>query len=91
MPPSDDARKRFVTVTQLGDSADAKADPTNIDNWFFGLLVMVNAQAASSSSAAPFDGTYRFISAEKVNETYTSYNGQTGMCPSRRPGPLHVT
>jgi hypothetical protein len=57
---------------------------------FFGLLVMVNAQPASPSSAAPFDGTYRFISAEKVNETYTSYNGQTGMCPSRRPGPLHV-
>jgi hypothetical protein len=52
----------------------------------FALLVVGNAQAAS----APYDGTYRFVSAAKVNETYTSYHGQTGMCPDRKPGPLHI-
>ena len=57
---------------------------------FCGLLAAVNAQAASPLSGAPFEGTYQFVSTEQVNETYTSYNGQTGMCPSRRPGPLHV-
>lgn len=55
------------------------------------LLATANAQAASSSTpAASFDGTYRLVSSTKVNEMYTSYNGQMGMCPDRKPGPLHV-
>lgn len=58
---------------------------------FSGLLATANAQAASPSTpGAPFDGTYRLVSSTKVNEMYTSYNGQMGMCPDRRAGPLHV-
>jgi hypothetical protein len=58
---------------------------------FFGLLATANAQGASSSApGASFDGTYRLVSSTKLNEMYTSYNGQTGMCPNRKPGPLHV-
>jgi hypothetical protein len=58
---------------------------------FFGLLAAANAQAPSSSSAgASFDGTYRPVSSTKVNDMYTSYNGQMGRCPDRKPGPLHI-
>jgi hypothetical protein len=56
-----------------------------------GLLATANAQAASSSTlGASFDGTYRLVSSTKVNDMYTSYNGQMGRCPDRKPGPLHV-
>ena len=57
----------------------------------FGLLTAANAQTPPPSAAgASFDGTYRFVSTAKVNPTYTTRNGQTGFCPDRRPGPLHV-
>jgi hypothetical protein len=56
-----------------------------------GLLATANAQAASSPTAgASFHGTYRLVSSTKVNDMYTSYNGQMGMCPDRKPGPLRV-
>jgi len=58
---------------------------------FFGLLAAANAQTPPPVGAgASFDGTYRFVSSAKVNPTYTTRNGQTGFCPDRRPGPLHV-
>jgi hypothetical protein len=58
---------------------------------FFGLLATANAQTPSPPApGASFDGTYRFVSSAKVNPTYTTRNGQTGFCPDRRPGPLHV-
>ena len=57
----------------------------------FGLLTAANAQTPPPSAAgASFDGTYRFVSTAKVNPTYTTRNGQTGFCPDRRTGPLHV-
>jgi hypothetical protein len=58
---------------------------------FFGFLAAANAQVASPSTpGAPFDGTYRLVSSTKVNEMYTSYNGHSAQCPSRKPGPLHI-
>ena len=58
---------------------------------FFGLLAAANAQTPPPAGAgASFDGTYRFVSSAKVNPTYTTRNGQTGFCPDRRTGPLHV-
>ena len=58
---------------------------------FFGLLAVANAQTAPAPAAGTaFNGTYRFVSATKVNEMYTSYNGQMGMCPNRKPGALHI-
>jgi hypothetical protein len=54
-------------------------------------LAAANAQAPSPAAAGmPFDGTYRLVSAANVNATYTSRKGQTGLCPSRRAGPLHI-
>jgi hypothetical protein len=58
---------------------------------FLGLLAAVNAQTlAQSTAAAPFDGTYRFVSSAKLNATYVTRNGRTGPCPDRRAGPLHI-
>jgi hypothetical protein len=59
---------------------------------FFGLLAAANAQTPTPAPAAAttFDGTYWVISSTRANEMYTSYNGQMGMCPNRKPGPLHI-
>jgi hypothetical protein len=58
---------------------------------FFGLLAAANAQTPPPSTAGtPFDGTYRLVSAATVNATYTTRKGQTGPCPNRRAGPLHI-
>jgi hypothetical protein len=58
---------------------------------FFGLLAAAAAQTPSAPTAGmAFDGTYRFVSSAKVNPMYTSYNGQMGICPTRKPGPLHI-
>ena len=58
---------------------------------FFGLLAAANAQVpAPSTGGTPFDGTYRPVSSANVNATYTSRKGQTGPCPARRAGPLHI-
>ena len=62
--------------------------------WVFGLcgsLAVANAQTpppAVVGSAS--DGTYRLVSSANVNATYTTRKGQTGPCPSRRAGPLHI-
>jgi hypothetical protein len=58
---------------------------------FFSLLAAVNAQAQPAATAGTaFDGKYRFVSSANVNATYTTRKGQTGQCPSRKAGPLHV-
>jgi len=58
---------------------------------FFGLLASANAQVAAPSVVrTPFDGTYRPVSSATVNATYTTRKGQTGPCPNRRAGPLHI-
>jgi hypothetical protein len=56
-----------------------------------GLLAAANAQTApSAAGVTAFDGKYRLVSSVKVNDMYTAYNGQMGMCPVRKPGPLHI-
>jgi hypothetical protein len=58
---------------------------------FCGLLTAANAQTPPPSViGTPSDGTYRLVSAARVNATYTTRKGQTGQCPDRRAGPLHI-
>jgi hypothetical protein len=58
---------------------------------FCGLLTAANAQTPPPSVVGtPSDGTYRLVSAARVNATYTTRKGQTGQCPDRRAGPLHI-
>src|SRR3974390_3250238 len=58
---------------------------------FLGLLPAANAQIPPPAAAgSPYDGTYRLVSSANVNATYTTRKGQTGPCPSRRAGPLHI-
>ncbi len=58
---------------------------------FFGFLAAANAQTPPRAAAGlPYDGTYRLVSSANVNATYTTRKGQTGPCPSRRAGPLHI-
>ena len=57
---------------------------------FLGLVAAATAQTLTSTAGASFDGTYRFVSSARVNATYTTRNGQMGLCPDRRAGPLHV-
>jgi hypothetical protein len=58
---------------------------------FFGLLAAADAQTPPPSAAGTqFDGTYRPVSSALVNTTYTTRKGQTGPCPNRRAGPLHI-
>lgn len=58
---------------------------------FFGLLAAANAQTLTRGPAVTtFDGTYRVVSSTRANQMYTSYNGQMGMCPDRKPGSLHI-
>ena len=58
---------------------------------FLGLLAAANAQTPPPAAAgSPYDGTYRLVSSANVNANYTTRKGQTGPCPSRRAGPLHI-
>lgn len=54
------------------------------------LVTPADAQTRSSAAMTPFDGTYRLVSAAKVNQMYTTKKGLTAQCPERRPGPLHI-
>jgi hypothetical protein len=56
-----------------------------------GLIAAAHAQTASPAPVVPgFDGTYRAVSSTPTNKMYTAYNGQMGICPNRKPGPLHI-
>jgi hypothetical protein len=57
---------------------------------FFGFLAVVHAQTPTAATAGRFDGTYRFVSSAKVNQTYVTKGGQLGACDERVPGPLTV-
>jgi hypothetical protein len=58
---------------------------------FFGSVAVANAQTPPPLVAgSSYDGTYRLVSSANVNATYTTRKGQTGSCPSRRAGPLHI-
>jgi hypothetical protein len=58
----------------------------------FGLLAAANAQTArpAPGTTNAFDGTYRVVSSTPASKMYTAYNGQSAMCPNRKPGPLHI-
>ena len=55
-----------------------------------GLVASADAQTRSSIPTTPYDGTYRLVSAAKVNQMYTTKKGLMAQCPDRRPGPLHI-
>lgn len=59
---------------------------------FFGLIAAVNAQTASPPAATTqFDGTYAFVSATKVNETYTTrVTNRLGRCGDYTGRPLTI-
>jgi hypothetical protein len=60
---------------------------------FFALLGAADAQTPSPPSAnTQFDGTYRFVSATKLNETYTTtWTNRMGRCGDvRKLGPLTI-
>lgn len=59
---------------------------------FFGLFGAAAAETASPLPAGTqFDGTYAFVSATKVNETYTTTRTtRLGECPDRKAGPLII-
>jgi len=50
---------------------------------FLALLAPAEAQIA-------FDGTYQLSSSSKLSATFVSRQGDTGLCPDRRPGPLTI-
>jgi hypothetical protein len=55
---------------------------------FFGLAAPANAQTSGTPSAAPitkYDGTYAFVSATNVNETYTDRAGRLKQCQNLSP------
>jgi hypothetical protein len=56
-----------------------------------GMLAVARAQApAPAGAVTAYDGTYRAVSATRVNSTYTTRKGRTLACPNRRPGPIHI-
>lgn len=60
---------------------------------FFGLLAAANAQTPSPPAATTqFDGTYAFVSATALNETYmTTWRTRMGRCADiRKLGPLTI-
>jgi hypothetical protein len=59
---------------------------------FFGFSAAAMAQTPPLSTASTkFDGTYAFVSATKVNETYfTTVTNRVGRCPDYRAAPLTI-
>jgi hypothetical protein len=53
---------------------------------FFGSLAAANAQTpAAPTPVTKYDGTYAFVSATKVNETYTDRSGRMKQCGNLSP------
>jgi hypothetical protein len=62
-----------------------------VDRRFFGLLAAAHAQSPSSSTAGTaFDGTYAFVSAANVNETYTTRSERVRRCGAYKGPPLII-
>jgi hypothetical protein len=59
---------------------------------FLGFLAAANAQTSPPpTSGTQFDGTYGFVSATRVNETYTRWSHRVGQCAENvKVGPLTV-
>ena len=59
-----------------------------------GLLSLVGLLSllatADAQTPSRFDGTYRLVSAAKVNQTYRSREGRMLLCWDRTPGPLTI-
>src|SRR5215831_2143104 len=59
-----------------------------------GLLSLVGLLSllatADARTPSRFDGTYRLVSAAKVNQTYRSREGRMLLCWDRTPGPLTI-
>jgi hypothetical protein len=43
-----------------------------------------------AAAESPFDGTYRLVSATRVNDTFMNRGGDTGYCTDRTAGPLTI-
>jgi len=58
---------------------------------FFALLAAADAQTLSPSAGTQFDGTYAFVSATKLNETYTTTRtNRVGQCGDYTGRPLTI-
>jgi hypothetical protein len=58
---------------------------------FFGLLAAADAQTSPPAANTQFDGTYAFVSATKLNETYlTTGTTRIGRCGEIKGGPLTI-
>ena len=68
-------------------------DQKTLGLWTLGVIVLLSAQAAivGAQTAASFDGTYAFVSAAKLSQTYVTRSGDMGFCPESAPGPLYVS
>ena len=63
--------------------------------WIIGFFALYGVAVSQTASPPPgsmqFDGTYAFVSATKVNETYTTTRTtRLGQCPDRKAGPLII-
>jgi hypothetical protein len=59
---------------------------------FFGLVAAANAQTPSPPTATTqYDGTYAFVSATKVNETWRDYHNREYPCGYPAKGGLVIT
>jgi hypothetical protein len=58
---------------------------------FFGLIATAHAQTAPRPTASTqFDGTYAFVSATTLNETYLAGGTRLGQCPERKAESLTI-
>jgi len=65
----------------MPQNVHAKAHWMVVDCRIFGLLAAAYAQTPSPSAGnTRFDGTYAFVSATKVNETFRDYNNEERPC-----------
>jgi hypothetical protein len=58
---------------------------------FFGLVGAATAQTPLTPAATTqFDGTYAFVSATTLNQTFMAGGTRPGQCPERKAGPLTI-
>jgi len=57
----------------------------------FGWFAAADAQTAAPAAGTQYDGTYAFVSATKVNDTYTTRgSNRLGQCTDRKAGSLVI-